>query len=102
MDKKISTEQEFEVLGFKLRPKAEDGQLVDAQRVIELVQKEAMEIQKKHKNLDNGQVAILVSLKLAADKLTLEHECKNTLQQMKLTAQDALQLVDELSPPSMS
>jgi cell division protein ZapA len=91
--------QEFEVLGFKvkLKPKV-DGSSGNAQTVVDLVQTEALKIREAAPNLDSGQVALLVALKIAEDKIQIENEYKGNIDKLYSTACDALRLVDELTP----
>lgn len=98
----IGKDLEFDVLGYrvKLRPDA-DGSNDSADKVVELVRKEALKIKESAPGLDKGQVAILVALKLASEKISLEEDFKENLEQLQLSARDALQYIEEVSPTTV-
>ncbi|MCO4792527.1 MAG: cell division protein ZapA [Bacteriovoracaceae bacterium] len=93
---------DFDVLGYKIKlsPDA-DGSTDTAERIVDLVRSEALNLQEKSPALDKGQVAILVALKLASEKLSLEHDFKENLDKLQLSARDALQYIEEVSPTTI-
>ena len=49
-------------------------------------------------SLDKGKVAILVALQMAAQKLSLEEEYRDNVEQMQAFAKNALNLIEEVTP----
>jgi hypothetical protein len=98
----IGKDLEFDVLGYrvKLKPDA-DGSNDSAEKIVDLVRSEAFKIQEHAPGLDKGQVAILVALKLASEKISLEDDFKENLEQLQLSARDALQYIEEVSPTTV-
>jgi hypothetical protein len=89
----------FEILGYELRLKQEEADhAVAPAEVIELVQREADLITENSPHLDRGKVALLVALKLASSKLSLEKEFSSNIQELQTTARDALHFIEELVP----
>lgn len=97
-DNNKSVGQEFEVLGFRVKLKSEFQGAVDAQKVALLVEDEALKIKAMAPHLENGEIAILVALKLAADKLSIDGEYRDNIEKLHLQVNDALRLIDEVSP----
>lgn len=96
-------ELDFEVLGYKvrLRPNTEASNQVHPKEVLRLVEREAQSIREVSGELENGKLALLVALKLATDKLSLEREYKDNINQLQAVAGDALQFIEEVSPSSI-
>lgn len=93
---------DFNVLGYKVTLKPDtDGVNSTAHKVVELVRSEAFKIQEKSPGLDRGQVALLVALQLASEKISLESEFKENVEKLQLTAKDALQYIEEVSPTTV-
>ena len=94
-------ELEFDVLGFKVRfrPEGDEDQFT-AGDIINLVNTEAKRILDKNPKLTPSQAAILVALNLAKEKLNTDIEFRNNIDTLHSTASDALQFIEELTPPS--
>lgn len=98
-------EKEFDVLGYKV--KLSPSQQVDeekngltAQDIIAYVHAEAASIRKSGVTaLDNGQLAILVALKVTEEKLQQDRELKSEINVLERAAKDALLYVEEVSSP---
>lgn len=86
-----SQEQEFDVLGCKVtyKPERNDSQIAKA--VIELVLREIEELRIKRPKLRDTDVAVLVALKLATEKLHLEDEYKANILKLEESLEMALQ-----------
>ena len=97
-------DEEFEILGLKLKFKPEtlnedSPSSVTAREVVEYIQSEIIEIQKKSpRALDATQIAILVALKAATEKLELKKDFSGKLGQLEKSANDALDYLSEVSP----
>lgn len=72
-------EAECEILGCQIKLRPNDTERDVARTVLELVKREVAELQKARPNLRETDVAVLVALKLATDKVKLEHEFKETV-----------------------
>jgi cell division protein ZapA len=86
-----SQEQEYNVLGCKVkyRPLQNDSQ--NAKVVIELVLREIEELKSKRPMLRDTDVAVLVALKLATEKIELEDEYKSNILKLEESLEMALQ-----------
>jgi cell division protein ZapA (FtsZ GTPase activity inhibitor) len=86
-----SQEKEFNVLGCKVkyRPLQNDSQ--NAKAVIELVLREIEELKSKRPMLRDTDVAVLVALKLATEKIELEDEYKTNILKLEESLEMALQ-----------
>jgi cell division protein ZapA (FtsZ GTPase activity inhibitor) len=89
----------FEVLGQKLKLKRDeklDG--IGPSDIVGFVQSEALKIINQSPQLNQSQVAVLLALKFAGEKLALEKEYRENITQLRTTAIDALQFIEEVSP----
>lgn len=86
-----SQEQEFNVLGCKVTVKPEQNDSHNAKAVIDLVLREIEELRLKRPKLRDTDVAVLVALKLATDKLQLENEYKENILKLEESLETALQ-----------
>ncbi len=89
----------FEVLGQKIKLKRNemlDG--IEPSDIVGFVQSESLKIMNSSPSLSQSQVAVLVALKLAGEKLALEKEYRENINLLQTTAVDALQYIEEVSP----
>lgn len=96
---RIVDEAFFEVLGQKIKLKRDellDG--IGPSDIVGFVQSEALKIINQSPWLSQSQVAVLLALKLAGEKLSLEKEYRENIGLLKKTATDALQYIEEVSP----
>jgi cell division protein ZapA (FtsZ GTPase activity inhibitor) len=86
-----SQEQEYNVLGCKVkyRPLQNDSQ--NAKAVIDLVLREVEALKSKRPMLRDTDVAVLVALKLATEKIELEDEYKSNILKLEESLEMALQ-----------
>jgi cell division protein ZapA (FtsZ GTPase activity inhibitor) len=90
---------DFDVLGFKVSFKADHfADENTAQKIVDYVREEASKIKDRVPQLNQGQVAILAALQIASEKVSMEIECKDAINQLQLTAGDALKFIEEVSP----
>jgi cell division protein ZapA len=89
----------FEVLGCSLKLK-EDEKLegVTPNDIVSYVQNEAARLLQQTPGLNQGQVAVLIAMKLAGEKLALEHEYRDNIRLLHRTAKDAFQYIENISP----
>lgn len=85
-----SREEEFNVLGCKVkyRPEQNDGHI--ARAVIDIVLSEIQELKIKRPMLKDTDVAVLVALKLATEKMQLEDEYKTNILKLESSLESAL------------
>ncbi len=86
---------EFEILGCSVKFKSDTGASglpdgVEARAVVALVEDEIKALKSKAPDLDDGKVAILAALKIAADKLELELEYRDNIDRLQNSATKAL------------
>lgn len=99
MNNEREIQEVFEVLGFKIKLK-EDEKLdgISPTDIVDFVQTEASKIFRQSPQLAPHQVAVLLALKFAGEKLALEKEYRENIHQLRNTAVDALQYIEEVSP----
>jgi len=82
---------EFEVLGFNVRFKPENGEDYEAAKnVVEFVCQEAEKIRENKPDLEKGKIAVLLALKLAKENIGLNKEYRENINMLQNTAVDAL------------
>jgi len=91
--------KEYNVLGHNIRLKeSSDKDTISPDEVVEFVSGEINAIKQSAPNLADSQVAVLVALKLAEEKLSLEKDFKHNMNSLQKTAREALKLVEEVAP----
>lgn len=90
----------FEVLGQKLKLKKDEKlEGIGPSDIVGFVQSEALKIiSSSPQPLSQPQVAVLLALKFAGEKLALEKEYRENINLLRTTAADALQYIEEVSP----
>lgn len=88
-----SQEQEFDVLGCKVKYRPERHDNHNAKAVIDLVLSEVQELKLKRPMLRDTDVAVLVALKIATEKLQVEDEYKTNILKLEESLETALQAV---------
>lgn len=97
-DRRID-EAVFEVLGQKLKLKKDERlEGFGPSDIVGYVQTEASKIINQSPQLSQSQIAVLLALKFAGEKLALEKEYRENIHQLQKTATDALQYIEEVSP----
>jgi cell division protein ZapA (FtsZ GTPase activity inhibitor) len=89
-----SQEKEFNVLGCKVKYRPEQNDSQQAKAVIESVLREIEELKSKRPLLRDTDVAVLVALKFATDKMQLEEEYKNNIFKLEQYLETALQAIN--------
>lgn len=94
--------KEYDVLGHNIRLRETSGSegtdSISPDEVVELVMAEVEKLRVGAPNLGDSQAAVLVALKLAQDKISLDREYKSNVASLQATAKDALRLVEEVVP----
>ncbi len=83
-------ENDIEILGCRIKTSSDDNDRDVAQAVISLVQNEVAELQKARPSMRSTDVAVLVALKMATEKVKLENEYKNTVLSLESSMEKAL------------
>lgn len=88
-----SQEQEFNVLGCKVKYRPEQNDSHNAKAVIDLVMHEVQELKSKRPMLRDTDVAVLVALKMATEKMQIEDEYKENILKLEQSLETALQVI---------
>ena len=94
----MNKNEDYEILGYKVRFKPEVGDHIDPQGCVDLVNKLVKEINQNAPELDKAQTAILVALRLASEKIDLEVDFKESIQQLHSAANDAFRIIEKVAP----
>lgn len=89
-----SQEKEFNVLGCKVKYLPEQNDSQNAKAVIELVLREVEELRSKRPMLRDTDVAVLVALKLATEKLEIEDEYRTNILKLEESLEATLQVMN--------
>lgn len=101
MDNRTSS-VEYEILGYKVKLREEEGSSSSSPLdVVDLVRTESNKIMDKAPHLERGEVALLVALQLAEEKLRIENQYHTEVSQLKEKASQALDLIEEVTPSTM-
>lgn len=92
---------EYNILGCPVRIKPEEDNSSNAQLAVDLVNKEIEQLRSKNSALKDTEVAVLIALKFAAEKLDVESEYKENVFALRSGINDALNFIEEVSPGSM-
>jgi cell division protein ZapA (FtsZ GTPase activity inhibitor) len=87
----MSRDEEFNVLGCKVRYRPEQDDSHIAKAVIDLVHAEVQQLKMSRPQLRDTDVAVLVALKMAKEKMQLEDEYKNNILKLESSLESALQ-----------
>lgn len=89
----------FEVLGQKLKLKKDEKLVgIEPSDIVGYVQSETLKLISSSPGLSQNQIAVLLALKFAGEKLALEKEYRENINLLRTTAVDALQYIEEVSP----
>lgn len=89
--------KEFDILGHKVRFSPGDGEAVSADEVVQLLQKETEEISAAKGYRGDSQTALLVALKIAMDKLKIEKEYRDNIDQLQSSVDEAMSFIEKFS-----
>ncbi len=86
----LSQVSEIDILGcrVKTRPGDSDNDIADS--VVRMVQKEVLELQKARPQLKSTDVAVLVALKIATEKVKMEQDFKSVILKIESSVESAL------------
>lgn len=99
MNNERENKEVFEVLGYKLKLKRDERlEGVTPSQIVDLVNTEAQNLYKEAPNLAPQQVAVLLALKFAGEKLAIHKEYKETVENLNINTIDALKMIEEVYP----
>lgn len=91
--------KEFNILGHNIKLKENlDENGISPDEVVNFVRNEAIKTKQMAPNLKDSQVAVLLALKYAQEKLQLEREYKDSILEFEKLASEAFQYIEEVSP----
>ena len=92
----------YDILGYKVKLSANDDQdRLSADEVVNMVREYTDRIKQQAPNLERGEVALLAALTLAKEKLSISKEYKESINELRSTANIALDLIEEVSPTTL-
>jgi cell division protein ZapA len=91
---KTSQDIEYNVLGCKVRVRPDQDDSAIAKAVVDLVNSEVEQLKKSRPQLRDTDVAVLVALKMATEKLQVEDEYKNNIFKLEESLETALQVLN--------
>ena len=87
----LSQDIEYNVLGCKVRVRPDQNDSYNAKAVIDLVNAEIQQLKTARPLLRDTDLAVLVALKIATEKVQLEDEYKNNILKLEGSLETALQ-----------
>lgn len=90
----MSQEAEFNVLGCKVKVRPEQNDSHNAIAVIDLINAEIQQLKSSRPMLRDTDVAVLVALKMATEKMQLEDEYKKNIFKLEESLEHALQILE--------
>ena len=90
----MSQEVEFNVLGCKVRLRPDQNDSQNAKAVIDLINAEVKLLKSSRPQLRDTDVAVLVALKMATEKMQLEDEYKQNIFKLEESLETALQALN--------
>jgi cell division protein ZapA (FtsZ GTPase activity inhibitor) len=92
---------EFNILGSQVRLSAQESDDSRAKAAIELVQKEVETMKNQNSRLKDTDIAVLVALKMATQKLEVESDFQTSVGSLKQGINEALEFIEVVSPGSI-
>ena len=90
----MSQDIEYNVLGCKVRVRPDQNDSYNAKAVIDLVNAEIQQLKTARPLLRDTDLAVLVALKIATEKVQLEDEYKNNILKLEGSLETALQALN--------
>ena len=90
----MSQDIEFNVLGCKVRLRPDQNDSHNAKAVIDLVNAEVQQLKASRPQLRDTDVAVLVALKMATEKMQLADEYKQNIFKLEESLETALQALN--------
>lgn len=90
----MSQDIEYNVLGCKVRVTANQNESSNAKAVVDLINAEIQQLKSNRPQLRDTDVAVLVALKMATEKLQLEDDYKQSILKLEESLETALQALN--------
>ena len=90
----MSQDTEYNVLGCKVRVRPDQNESTNAKAVVELVNAEIQHLKSNRPQLRDTDLAVLVALKMATEKLQLQDEYKQNILKLEESLETALQALN--------
>lgn len=90
----MSQDIEYNVLGCKVRVRPDQNDSHNAKAVIDLVNAEVQQLKTSRPQLRDTDVAVLVALKMATEKMQLADEYKQNIFKLEESLETALQALN--------
>jgi cell division protein ZapA (FtsZ GTPase activity inhibitor) len=90
----MSQDTEFNVLGCKVRLRPDQNDSHNAKAVIDLINAEIQALKTSRPQLRDTDLAVLVALKMATEKMHLEDEYKQNIFKLEESLETALQALN--------
>ena len=90
----MSQDIEYSILGCKVRVRPDQTESNNAKAVVELINAEIQQLKSARPQLRDTDVAVLVALKMATEKLQLEDEYKQNILRLEESLETALQALN--------
>ena len=90
----MSQDTEYNVLGCKVRVRPDQNDSHNAKAVVDLINAEIQQLKINRPQLRDTDVAVLVALKVATQKMQLEDEYKQNIFKLEESLETALQALN--------
>ncbi len=91
----MNTSKEFDILSHKVRLRDNESSTTDAQKVVDLLNKEITAISSMNSRLEPNKKILLAALKIAGDHVRLKDECKQQMVSFENSISEAMTLIDK-------
>ena len=92
---------EFNILGSQVRLSAQESEDEKAKLAIDQVQSEVEKLKSQNSRLKDTDIAVLVALKMATQKIEVENDFKDSVSSLKSGINEALEFIEVVSPGSI-
>jgi cell division protein ZapA (FtsZ GTPase activity inhibitor) len=83
---------------LSVQDEAEQKSKVTSARVIEFVQTEVEKLQEQYPQLDNSQLAVLLAMNFARERLEIEEDFRLNIEEIERSTKEALANIDSITP----
>lgn len=90
----MSQDTEYNVLGCKVRVRPDQNDSHNAKAVVDLINAEIKQLKINRPQLRDTDIAVLVALKVATEKMQLEDEYKQNIFKLEESLETALQALN--------
>jgi cell division protein ZapA (FtsZ GTPase activity inhibitor) len=83
---------------LSVQDEAEQKSKVTSARVIEFVQNEVEKLQEQYPQLDNSQLAVLLAMNFARERLEIEEDFRMNIEEIERSTKEALENIESITP----